>query len=73
MNTEEELAEALAALQRCSPEELAAFIVSWLCGAPPGIQSHAEAFIAVLRVGANLRKSQQAARDLMRNIRTCTE
>ncbi len=33
METEGELAGALAALQRRSPEELAAFIVSLLCGA----------------------------------------
>ena len=46
MDTEEELAGALAALQRRSPEELAAFIVSLLCGAPPGVQSYTEAFIA---------------------------
>jgi hypothetical protein len=46
VDTEEELAGALAALQRRSPEELAAFIVSLLCGAPPGVQSYTEAFIA---------------------------
>ena len=46
MDTEEELAGALAALQRRSPEELAAFIVSLLCGAPPGVRSYVEAFIA---------------------------
>ena len=46
MDTEEELARALAALQRRSPEELAAFIVSLLWGAPPGVRSHIEAFIA---------------------------
>ncbi len=46
MDTEEELAGALAALQRRSPEELAAFIGSLLCGAPPGVQSYTEAFIA---------------------------
>lgn len=46
MDTEEELTGALAALQRRSPEELAAFIVSLLCGAPPGVRSYVEAFIA---------------------------
>lgn len=46
MDTEEELAGALAALQRRSPEELSAFIVSLLCGAPPGVRSYIEAFIA---------------------------
>ena len=46
MDTEEELAGALAVLQRRSPEELAAFIVSLICGAPPGVRSYVEAFIA---------------------------
>ena len=46
MDTEEEFAGALAALQRRRPEELAAFIVSLLCGAPPGVRSYVEAFIA---------------------------
>jgi hypothetical protein len=46
VDTEEELAGTLAALQRRSPEELAAFIVSLLCGAPPGVRSYVEAFIA---------------------------
>ena len=46
MDTEEEVTGALAALQRRSPEELSAFIVSLLCGAPPGVRSYAEAFIA---------------------------
>jgi hypothetical protein len=46
MDTEDELSGALAALQRRSPEELAAFIVSLLCGAPPGVRSYVEAFIA---------------------------
>ena len=46
MDTEEELAGALTVLQRRSPQELAAFIVSLLCGAPPGVQSYVEAFIA---------------------------
>ena len=46
METEEELTSALAALQRRSPEELAAFIVSMLCSAPPGVRSYIEAFIA---------------------------
>jgi hypothetical protein len=46
VDTEEELAGALAALQRRSPEELAAFIVSLLCGSPPGVRSYVEAFIA---------------------------
>lgn len=36
----------MAALQRRRPEELAAFIVSLLCGAPPGVRSYVEAFIA---------------------------
>ena len=38
----------MAALQRRSPEELAAFIVSLLCGAPPGVRSYVEAFIAAV-------------------------
>jgi hypothetical protein len=46
MDTEEELTGALAALQRRSPEELSAFIVSLVCGAPPGVRSYVEAFIA---------------------------
>ena len=46
MDTEKELAGALAALQRRRPEELAAFILSLLCGAPPGVRSYVEAFIA---------------------------
>jgi hypothetical protein len=46
MDTEEELSGALAALQRRSPEELSAFIVSLVCGAPPGVRSYVEAFIA---------------------------
>ena len=46
MDTEKELAGALAALQRRSPEELAAFIVSLLGGAPAGVRSYIEAFIA---------------------------
>jgi hypothetical protein len=46
METGEELTGTLAALQRRSPEELAAFIVSMLCSAPPGVQSCIEAFIA---------------------------
>jgi hypothetical protein len=46
MDTEEELTGALAALRRHSPEELSAFIVSLLCGAPPGVRSYVEAFIA---------------------------
>ena len=46
MDTEEELTGALAALRRRSPEELSAFIVSLLCGAPPGVRSYVEAFIA---------------------------
>ena len=46
MDTEEELAGALAALQRRSLDDLAAFIVSLLCGAPPGVRSYVEAFIA---------------------------
>ena len=46
MDTDEELAGALAALQRRSPEELSAFIVSLLCGAPAGVRSYVEAFIA---------------------------
>lgn len=48
MDTEEELAGALAALQRRSPEELATFIVSLLGGAPPGVRSYVEAFIAAV-------------------------
>jgi len=43
---EEELAGAFAALQRRSLEELAAFIVFLLCGAPPGVRSYVEACIA---------------------------
>jgi len=46
METEEELTGALVALQRRSPEELAAFIVSLLCGASPGMRCYVEAFIA---------------------------
>lgn len=46
MDTEEEVTGALAALQRRSPEDLAALIVSLLCGAPPGVRSYVEAFIA---------------------------
>lgn len=46
MDTEEELAGALAALQRRSPAELAAFIVSLTYGAPSGVRSYVEAFIA---------------------------
>src|SRR5579863_4729821 len=46
MDREDELSGALAALQRRSPEELSAFIVSLLCGAPPGVRSYVEAFIA---------------------------
>ena len=46
MDTEEELVGALAALQRRSPEELSAFIVSLLGGAPAGVRSYIEAFIA---------------------------
>lgn len=46
MDTEEEVTGALAALQRRSPVELAAFIVSLVCGAPPGVRSYVEAFIA---------------------------
>ncbi|WP_297901140.1 hypothetical protein [Metallibacterium sp.] len=46
MDIEEEFTGALAALQRRSREELAAFIVSLLCGAPPGVRSYVEAFIA---------------------------
>jgi hypothetical protein len=46
MDTEEELAGALVALQRRSREELSAFILSLLCGAPPGVRSYLEAFVA---------------------------
>lgn len=46
MEAEDELNSARAALQRRSPEELAAFIVSMLCSAPPGVRSYIEAFIA---------------------------
>jgi len=46
METERELAGALAALQRRTPEELAALIVSLLCSAPEGVRSYVEAFIA---------------------------
>ena len=46
MDIEEEFTGALAALQRRSREELAAFIVSLLCGAPPVVRSYVEAFIA---------------------------
>jgi len=46
METQEEFTGALAALQRRSPEELAAFIVSLLCGAPPGVRCYVEAYIA---------------------------
>ena len=46
METEDELTSTLAALQRRSPEELAAFIVSMLCSTPPGVRSYIEAFTA---------------------------
>ena len=46
METEEQLTSTLAALQRRSPEELAAFIVSMLSSAPPGVRSYIEAFTA---------------------------
>ena len=46
MNTEEELAAAVGALQHRSSEELSDFIVSLVCGAPPGVRSYVEAFIA---------------------------
>jgi hypothetical protein len=46
METEEEFTAASESLQRRSPEELAAFIVSLLYGAPPGVRSYVEAFIA---------------------------
>jgi hypothetical protein len=46
VDTKEELAGALAALQRRSSEELSDFIVSLVCGAPPGVRSYVEAFIA---------------------------
>jgi hypothetical protein len=46
METEEEFSGALATLQRRSPEELAAFIVSLLYDPPPGVRSYVEAFIA---------------------------
>jgi hypothetical protein len=46
MDIEEELAGALVALQRRSREELSAFILSLLCGAPPGVRSYLEAFVA---------------------------
>jgi hypothetical protein len=46
METEEEFTGAVAGLQRRGPEELATFIVSLLCGAPPGVRSYVEAFIA---------------------------
>jgi hypothetical protein len=46
VDTEEELAAALAALRRRSSEELSDFIVSLVCGAPPGVRSYVEAFTA---------------------------
>jgi len=46
MEPEEELTGALVALRRRSPEELAAFIVSLLWGAPQGVRSYVEAFVA---------------------------
>ncbi|HEX4267466.1 MAG TPA: hypothetical protein VHY36_06255 [Steroidobacteraceae bacterium] len=51
METEEEFTTALAALQRRSQEELAAFVVSLLYGAPPGVRSYVEAFIAAAEPG----------------------
>ena len=46
MEIEGEFAGAVARLQRRGPEELATFIVSLLCGAPPGVRSYVEAFTA---------------------------
>jgi hypothetical protein len=46
MEAEEEFTGALAALRRRSREELAAFIVSLLCGSPPGVRCYVEAFVA---------------------------
>src|SRR5690348_18506647 len=46
METEGEFADALTALQRRSPDELAAFIVSLLYSTPPSIRAYLEAFIA---------------------------
>ena len=46
METEGEFADALTALQRRSPDELAAFIASLLHSTPPSIRAYLEAFIA---------------------------
>lgn len=46
METEGEFADALTALQRRSPDELAAFIVSLLHSTTPSIRAYLEAFIA---------------------------
>jgi len=46
METEGEFADALTALQRRSPDELAAFIVSLFHSTPPSIRAYLEAFIA---------------------------
>jgi len=46
METDKEFAGASAALRCRSPEELAAFIVSLLCGSPPGVRCYVEAFVA---------------------------
>ena len=46
METGKEFAGALAALRCRSPEELAAFIVSLLCGSLPGVRCYVEAFVA---------------------------
>ena len=65
MDTEEEFTGALAALQRRSPEELAAFIVSLVCGAPLGVRSYVEAFIAAAepsRVATVVRREISALR-----------
>ena len=65
MDTEEEVTGALAALQRRSPEELADFIVSLVCGAPLGVRSYVEAFIAAAepsRVATVVRREISALR-----------
>jgi len=46
VETEGEFADALTTLQRRSPDELAAFIVSLFHSTPPSIRAYLEAFIA---------------------------
>jgi hypothetical protein len=65
METEEEFTGALAALRCRGPEELAAFIVSLLRGAPAGVRCYVEAFIAAAepcRVATIVRREISALR-----------